>query len=115
MRLAAFPKPVYIYCMTVPLALHVLYHNCTYTEGVCRLIWTLDLLILLFILPHHLMHLLANISKDVVQEFDCTPSGAHTLHHAKIDMLAFLRDFLVNTAHEFKNLEKLCYMHVLLR
>jgi hypothetical protein len=62
--------------------------------------------------PHHFVHLVAYIAKDVVEELGCAFAGGHTHDHAEVDVLALLGDIL--SAHELFDLEELSQVEILL-
>lgn len=50
-----------------PLASHILDHDTADAENVGNAVGVLDLRILVFVSPHHFVHMLPNITEDVVQ------------------------------------------------
>ncbi|TKW55362.1 hypothetical protein CTA1_4108 [Colletotrichum tanaceti] len=97
----------------LPLAAHVLDHDTADAKDVGRGLRVLDLVVLGLVLPHHLVHLVADVAQDIVEELDGALARAHAENHAKVDVLALLRR--LGVAHQLDDLEELLQVQVLLR
>lgn len=94
------------------LAGHILHHDGRNAEGIRRLLRVLDLFVLCLVRLHDLVHLVADVAQDVVEEFRGALARRHTRDHAEIDVLAARGD--VRAAHEFFDFEELLQVQVLL-
>jgi len=95
------------------LSRHVLDHNTADTENIGNGLRVLNLRVLDLVFLHHLVHLVGNVSENVVKELDGTLSGAHTQNHTEVDVLALLGNVLM--AHKLNGLEELLQVKILLR
>jgi hypothetical protein len=95
------------------LSRHVLDHDTADTKNVGNSLRVLNLRVLDLVLSHNLVHLVGDVSENVVKEFDSTLSGAHTQNHTEVDVLALLGNILM--AHKLNGLEELLQVKILLR
>lgn len=95
-----------------PLSAHILYHDSTDSNGISHKLWVLDLLVLFLIPAHEVVHEIAYVSEDVIQELDGAPTSAHAENKAEVDMLALICEVLV--AHQLDDLKELLDMQILL-
>ena len=96
-----------------PLSGHILYHDGGYADSVSYRFRVLNLLVLVLVSAHEVVHGVSYIAKDIVQEFDGTPASTHAEDETKVDVLTFLGQLLVT--HQFDDFEELLHVQVLLR
>src|SRR6476469_2030703 len=99
--------------MDKPLSTHVLNHNTANTKNVRCALGIYNLCIFSFILFHYLMHFLANISKNIIQEHHCSSACAHAKYKTKGNMAN--SRMKVEITSQFNDLEELLQIYFLIR